>query len=41
MLRRTLFITLAALLATAAAAESFPVKIDVDARAAGAELTPI
>jgi xylan 1,4-beta-xylosidase len=41
MLRRILSIALAALVATASAAESFPVKIQVDARRAGAELTPI
>ena len=42
MLRRNLFAALAAAcLATHAVAESFPVKIEVDARAAGGELTPI
>jgi len=42
MLRRNLLIALAAAsVATAAAAESFPVKIEVDARGAGTALTPI
>ena len=42
MLHRKLSIALvAACLASVAAAESFPVKIDVDARAGGAALTPI
>jgi len=42
MLHRKLLIGLvAACLANVAAAQSFPVKIDVDARAAGAGLTPI
>jgi len=42
MLRQKIFIALAAAcLAGTAAADSFPVKIEVDARAAGAELTPI
>ena len=42
MLRRNLFAALAAAcLATHAVAESFPVKIEVDARAPGGELTPI
>ena len=42
MLRRTLLIALAAaLVGTAAAAESFAVKIEVDARRAGPELAPV
>lgn len=45
MSSRILLITLAAIIATTAAtataAESFPVKIDVDARGTGTELTPI
>jgi len=41
MLRRIVSIALAATLATAAVAAGFPVKIEVDARGGGAELTPI
>jgi xylan 1,4-beta-xylosidase len=41
MLRRIVLLALAASLATVAAAENFPVRIDVDARGAGSDLTPI